>query len=167
MFALSLFLNGRCRRDRDDYLQISCRSVIVYLQLPVILSIEPRDSPGPSPQPPRSLPYLQDVNTALGLVVKFYLEGLITSASAASTDADSAHAPLAPAPTQSQFGDALVRLDDTFTSCSDVRSDLKRGFDFWDRVVAGVHVLHHNKSIPEELAVQFVEADRWVKERRF
>ncbi|RUS17673.1 temperature dependent protein affecting M2 dsRNA replication-domain-containing protein [Endogone sp. FLAS-F59071] len=138
MFNLSLFLNGRCRKERGDYLDISC-----------------------------SLPYLQDVNTALGLVVKFYLETLITATSPSSVDPDVAHSPPAPTPTQSQITEALAKLDDTFTSCSDVRGDLRRGLDLWDRVVIGVRVLHQSKSVPEDLANQFFEAEQWLNERKF
>ncbi|KAL1919389.1 uncharacterized protein VTP21DRAFT_2082 [Calcarisporiella thermophila] len=117
MLILSMFLHGECKRAQDDYFNIY-----------------------------ENTPYLQDVNDALGIVSKTYLDRVLSS--------------------EMTKEEAAKNVEEVFTACKNVRGDLKSGFQFWDKVVAGVKVLVEGGAISKELGGQFEEADRWLGSRR-
>lgn len=87
-----------------------------------------------------SLPYLTDVNVALGLVAKHYLE---------------------------QTGpDALQATESAFPTCASVKNDLDKGFQFWKGLVTGLEAVRDAKYLSEETYAMFVEADQWLQTKR-
>ncbi|KAF7727596.1 hypothetical protein EC973_007357 [Apophysomyces ossiformis] len=86
-----------------------------------------------------SLPYLSDSNVSLGLVTKHYL---------------------------SQTQNALAVTETAFSACSSLKSDLSKGFQFWDGVFNGVKVLREAGSISEATYMMFSEANDWLKTKQ-
>ncbi|CAB4431514.1 unnamed protein product [Rhizophagus irregularis] len=127
MLTLSMFLNGDCVKDRQDYLDIAL-----------------------------SLPFLYDVNTAMGIIVKTYLEHVIIL----SKDNNDKAA------IRSHIPEALKKLDGTFTGCINVKADLENGLVFWDEVIIAVNSLKTSGAISNELASQFINANNWLSSRR-
>ncbi|CAG8453923.1 4770_t:CDS:10 [Acaulospora morrowiae] len=127
MLTLSMFLNGDCVKERQDYLDIAL-----------------------------SLPFLNDVNTGLGIIVKTYLENVI----AFSKEGDSKSV------NSSHINDALKKIEDTFTACESAKSDLENGFLFWDEIIAGVKSLKASSVISNEISSQFINANTWLSSRR-
>ncbi|CAO3674388.1 unnamed protein product [Umbelopsis vinacea] len=115
MLLLSLFLNGCVKRERSDYAELSIR-----------------------------LPYVADMNAAMGMAVKHYLENAAKEGSNAK---------------------ALEATEKVFTTASDLNGDLNKGFDFWDHLIKGIKVLKAAKSF-EETCNMFLEADAWLRPRR-
>ncbi|PKC07604.1 hypothetical protein RhiirA5_292009 [Rhizophagus irregularis] len=122
-----MFLNGDCVKDRQDYLDIAL-----------------------------SLPFLYDVNTAMGIIVKTYLEHVIIL----SKDNNDKAA------IRSHIPEALKKLDGTFTGCINVKADLENGLVFWDEVIIAVNSLKTSGAISNELASQFINANNWLSSRR-
>lgn len=131
VIASSLLLRGGSyvKRNRDDYLDISL-----------------------------SLPFLSQASTGLGIVIKCYLEALLTFNNGAvqkgnEDDADVVEAREA----------VLGMLEGTFSNVRNVRNEVSRGFRFWSAVVQAVLLLEKEKAITSELAAQFREADDWLQ----
>ena len=70
-----------------------------------------------------SLPFLTDVNTAMGIITKTYLEQTISLSKL--NDGKVTHA---------NTSEALRKIQSIFTACTDVKADLINGFAFWDEV---------------------------------
>lgn len=102
MIAMSMLLRGDAKRSRDDYLDISL-----------------------------SLPFQNDANTGLGIVVKCYLDALLTFHGGPVTEADANSEEVREAQES-----VLGMLEGTFENVKDVRAELARGFRFWDAVSA-------------------------------
>lgn len=137
MVALGAFLCNDIRKSRDDYLNISL-----------------------------SLPFNSDVNTALGIVAKLYLDTVISlSAQAENKEAPFGMSTLESAsePTESIKESALGSIKDAFTACVDPVSDLGRGFRLWDALVAGVGSVDE---LSKEQKQEFSDADAWLKTYR-
>jgi hypothetical protein len=90
------------------------------------------------------LPYVADMNAAMGMAVKHYLENAAKEGSNAK---------------------ALEATEKVFTTASDLNRDLNKGFDFWDHLIKGIKVLKAAKSF-EETCNMFFEADAWLRPRR-
>jgi hypothetical protein len=71
-----------------------------------------------------SLPFLFDVNTGLGIVAKTYLENIISSSKEKEDKSM----------TGSIITSSIKKLEETFTACVDIKSDLLNGLSFWDQV---------------------------------
>ncbi|KAI8645014.1 temperature dependent protein affecting M2 dsRNA replication-domain-containing protein [Parasitella parasitica] len=117
MLTLSFFLNGLVQKDRKDYYQIA-----------------------------DSLPYLADVNVALGLVCKFYLERVVEGKSAA---------------------EALELTEKAFPTCNSVKSDLEKGFAFWSQLFTAIETLDKARSIEKSTFEMFLGANEWLQKVRF
>lgn len=129
MISMSLLLRGDARRNRDDYLDISL-----------------------------SLPFQTDVNTGMGILVKCYLDGLLTyrGGPVLPDQVDDAEV------VEAKQG-VLGALDDTFANVRDIRQELGRSFRFWDAVLVGIETLDAENAISKEVVQQFTDADRWLK----
>ncbi|KAI8374336.1 temperature dependent protein affecting M2 dsRNA replication [Radiomyces spectabilis] len=114
MLTLSFFLNGLVKKERNDYFEIA-----------------------------DNLPFMTDINVALGLVVKHYLEQTLDNGV-----------------------DAMDSTEKTFPSCTEIKADMQKGFQFWDSVMAGVKTLKEAKSISEVTYTMFVEADNWLQPKK-
>ncbi|KAI9243738.1 temperature dependent protein affecting M2 dsRNA replication [Phascolomyces articulosus] len=114
MLALSLFLNSIAEKERSDYFDIA-----------------------------DSLPYQSDVNVAMGLVSKHYLEQTVGN-------------------NNPDKNAALSTTESTFSVCNNVKSDLTQAFQFWDGLVAGIRAIKDKV----EIANMFLEADEWLQSRR-
>ncbi|KAL7309521.1 hypothetical protein PS15m_010389 [Mucor circinelloides] len=117
MLTLSFFLNGLVQKNRKDYYQIA-----------------------------DSLPYLADVNVALGLVCKHYLERIVEGQSAT---------------------EALASAEKAFPTCNSVKSDLEKGFAFWKQLYAAIESLDKAKSIEKSTFEMFHSANEWLQKVKF
>ncbi|RCH91950.1 hypothetical protein CU098_001354, partial [Rhizopus stolonifer] len=117
MLTLSFFLNGLVKKDRDDYYSIA-----------------------------DSLPYMADVNVALGLVCKHYLERITEGKS-----------PL----------ESLSLTEKAFPTCESVKSDLEQGFQFWNQLFEAVQTLFKTESIHSTTLDMFQGANQWLQKNRF
>lgn len=131
VIASNLLLKGAgyVKRSRDDYLDISL-----------------------------SLPFQNLTSTGLGIVIKCYLEALLTFNNGVvepgkEQDEDVVEAREA----------VISMLEGTFANVKDIRAELARGLRFWSAVVKAVGVLQSESSISPELVQQFVQADAWLK----
>jgi hypothetical protein len=157
--ASSLLLRGDGRRARDDYLDISL-----------------------------SLPFQNDANTGMGVVVKCFLEALLTFNGGPVRAGEEENEDVKEAVEQ-----VLEMVEATFDNVKDVRNELRRAFRFWDAVSAPPPVPHRSaspagdlscshsphvaqlmkatatlrvkseESITPELVAQFEAADKWLK----
>ncbi|PWN53396.1 hypothetical protein IE53DRAFT_324877 [Violaceomyces palustris] len=129
MIAMSMLLRGDARRARDDYLDISL-----------------------------SLPFQNDTNTGLGIVVKCYVEALITfhGSTVREDERDSEEVREAKA-------SVIEMLDELFENVKDVKAELAKGFRFWDSLMIAVQTLKAEKSIANEVHAQFEAADKWFR----
>ncbi|CEI85850.1 hypothetical protein RMCBS344292_00299 [Rhizopus microsporus] len=117
MLTLSFFLNGLVVKDRDDYFEIN-----------------------------DSLPYMADVNVALGLVCKHYLERIVEGQSAI---------------------EALASTEKAFPTCVSVKEDLETGFQFWTRLLEAVGILFKTNTISADTFNMFSNANEWLQNRKF
>jgi hypothetical protein len=88
MTVLSIFLSKECKLERSDYTKISLM-----------------------------LPFLQESNTAMGVLVKTYLSKVNSNLSESSKN--------------SLHTEELPKL---FPSCYNIKNELEKGFEFWDQV---------------------------------
>lgn len=84
------------------------------------------------------LPFLGDYNTGMAILMKLYLEKRLAGKSTLVAEAE---------------------LQQNVPGCEDVRAELRRGFAFWNQVVAAVKILAAEKP---KIASQFASADSWV-----
>ncbi|CAG8438708.1 9726_t:CDS:10 [Diversispora eburnea] len=106
-----------------------------------------------------SLPFLYDVNTGLGIIVMTYLENVI----AVTKDNENKST------NNSLINDALKKIEETFTSCINVKSDLENGFLFWDEIIVAIKSLKNAKNaevISNEISSQFLNANIWLSSKR-
>lgn len=129
--ASTMLLNGgtHIKRNRDDYLDISL-----------------------------SLPFQTLTSTGLGIVIKCYLEALLTFNNGVVEPGKEDE------PDVVEAREAVLgMLEGTFSNVKDVRGEVARGFRFWSAVVQAVKVLEAEKSIDDDLRKQFSEADAWLQ----
>ncbi|CAD6938696.1 unnamed protein product [Tilletia controversa] len=132
MVACTLLLRGDARRARDDFLDIAL-----------------------------SLPFGTDANTALGIVVKCYLEGLLTMHDGRAISEEEVKG--AGREEVREEKEAIVEmLGETFENVKDVKGELRRGFRFWDVLMVAVRTLNTEKAVSAELAQQFEKANAWL-----
>ncbi|KAG9004019.1 hypothetical protein FRB94_002728 [Tulasnella sp. JGI-2019a] len=106
-----------------------------------------------------SLPFQTDVNTGYGILAKVYLDGLfyIYEGKVVDGSADGVA-------TCKQ--EALDFCDDTFVGVRDPKSEVLRGFRFWDACLSAIRSLHGEKQCLPDLAEQFEAAQRWLAPMR-
>ncbi|KAJ9474097.1 Post-transcriptional regulator MKT1 [Pseudozyma hubeiensis] len=129
MISLSLLLRGDARRNRDDFIDISL-----------------------------SLPFQTDVNTGMGILVKCYLDGLLTYRGGPVLEHQVDDAEVV----EAKQG-VLGALDDTFSNVRDIKQELGRSFRFWDAVLVAVETLDGENAISKEVVTQFRDAERWLR----
>ncbi|KAK0551471.1 hypothetical protein OC846_002000 [Tilletia horrida] len=129
MVACTLLLKGDARRARDDYLDIAL-----------------------------SLPFGADANTGLGIVVKCYIEGLLTMHDGQAVKSGEENSE----EVKAEKEDIVDMLGQTFENVKDVRAELRRGFRFWDALMVAVRTLSAEKAVSPELAQQFENANQWL-----
>ncbi|KAG2236720.1 hypothetical protein INT48_000718 [Thamnidium elegans] len=93
-----------------------------------------------------SLPYLADPNVALGLVCKHYLERIVEGQSPV---------------------EALSSTEKTFPTCICVKSDLEKGFEFWQQLFKAVESLEKSQSITANTFNMFADANQWLNQNKF
>lgn len=89
---------------------------------------------------------MADVNVALGLVCKHYLERIVEGQSTA---------------------EALVSTEMAFPTCISVKSDLQKGFRFWDQLLEAVQSLSKTQSINTTTFEMFHGANAWLQKNKF
>jgi len=106
-----------------------------------------------------SLPFQTDVNTGYGILIKVYLDGLVHLYGGQVVDEN------AEGVRQSK-DEALDFCDETFSGVKDPKSEVHRGFRFWDATLTTIRSLVNDKTCLPELAEQFEAADRWLRPMR-
>ncbi|KAE8210682.1 hypothetical protein CF327_g5472 [Tilletia walkeri] len=129
MVACTLLLRGDARRARDDFLDIAL-----------------------------SLPFGTDANTALGIMVKCYLEGLLTMHEGKAVGKEE----MADEGVVGEKEAIVEMLGETFENVKDVKAELRRGFRFWDVLMVAIRTLSAEKAVSVELAQQFEGANAWL-----
>lgn len=89
---------------------------------------------------------MADVNVALGLVCKFYLERIVEGQSAV---------------------EALASTEKAFPTCNSVKSDLEKGFSFWNQLYTAIESLEKAKSIEKSTFEMFQGANEWLQKVKF
>jgi GTP1/Obg family GTP-binding protein len=89
---------------------------------------------------------LADVNVALGLVCKHYMERVVEGQS----------------PTE-----ALALTEKAFPTCISVKSDLEKGFRFWDQLFEAIQSLSKTQSINATTFEMFHNANTWLQKNKF
>lgn len=89
---------------------------------------------------------MADVNVALGLVCKHYLERTVEGQSAA---------------------EALAATEKAFPTCQSVKSDLEKGFAFWKQLYAAIESLDKAKSVEKSTFEMFQGANDWLQKVKF
>jgi hypothetical protein len=87
---------------------------------------------------------MSDVNVALGLVAQHYLESRASGQSAQ---------------------DALLSTEKSFPTCVSVKSDLERGFQFWNNLMEAVQLLSDAGAMDKSVLPMFIDADQWLQEK--
>ncbi|KDN46136.1 hypothetical protein K437DRAFT_223820 [Tilletiaria anomala UBC 951] len=129
-----MLLRGDARRTRDDYL------------LEISLS----------------LPFQTDTNTGLGIVIKCFLEGLITYHGSKVTPEE------ADSESVKEAKETIAEmLESTFESVKNIKHELGKGFRFWRALMISVRLLGEEKSMSPETVEQFEAADRWLAPMNF
>ncbi|ORZ10082.1 temperature dependent protein affecting M2 dsRNA replication [Absidia repens] len=90
-----------------------------------------------------SLPFLTDNNVALGIVAQHYLEQSL----------------------KNDNNTALASTEATFTTCINIKADLKKGGEFWNGLMAGVDVLKDAGKISDETYKMFTDANDWLQHK--
>lgn len=104
-----------------------------------------------------SLPFTKNIpNTGLGVIVKCYVEGLLTylgttADEASADDLDEAKSTL------------VLMLQQNFKEIRDVKLELIRGFRFWGALVLAVRLLGQEGALEPGLVAEFDTADKWLK----
>lgn len=140
----------------------SLRSLVEMVTLSLLLKRT-------SPHPPRddyldlslSLPFQADTNTGMGILVKCYLDALVTLQGGALPP-DQAESPDVVEAKES----VIEMLVETFDNIRDVTWELRRGFRFWDALVIAVDSLATDNAVPKTLQQQFHAADAWLRPMR-
>jgi GTP1/Obg family GTP-binding protein len=89
---------------------------------------------------------LADTNVALGLVTKHYLERIVEGKSAV---------------------EALQLTEKAFPTCISVKSDLAKGFQFWNSLFAAIQQLQKAQSITPTTFDMFSGANDWLIKNKF
>ncbi|MBM6387603.1 MAG: hypothetical protein JSY10_27085 [Paenibacillus sp.] len=89
---------------------------------------------------------MADPNVALGLVCKHYLERIVEGQSPV---------------------EALSSTEKTFPTCICVKSDLEKGFEFWQQLFKAVESLEKSQSITANTFNMFADANQWLNQNKF
>ena len=89
---------------------------------------------------------MADVNVALGLVCKHYLERIVEGKSPQ---------------------EALSLTEKAFPTCVSVKSDLEKGIQFWNQLYQGIQVLSKAESIHSSTFDMFRNTDQWLQKNIF
>ncbi|KAG8886755.1 hypothetical protein FRB98_001020 [Tulasnella sp. 332] len=106
-----------------------------------------------------SLPFQTDVNTGYGILAKVYLDGLFYLYGGKVVDGSAEEVVTAKQ-------EALDFCDDTFVGVRDPKSEVLRGFRFWDACLSAIRSLAAEKQCLPDLAEQFEAAQRWLAPMR-
>ncbi|CAO3607556.1 unnamed protein product [Cunninghamella blakesleeana] len=90
-----------------------------------------------------SLPYLNDNNVALGIVANHYLKQVLDN----NNDNEKAY----------------LSTESHFPTCSNIKTDLQKGFEFWNGLMEGVKVLKDAKKLDDETYAMFTDANEWLQ----
>ncbi|KAL0243618.1 hypothetical protein I308_105585 [Cryptococcus tetragattii IND107] len=153
--SVHLLLSGDGRRNRDDYSDIMLSEY----------------NPSQCFTDMTGLPFQTDVNTGFGILAKSYL------------DATSYHNQLEPI-TEEMIGteraetakrQAILFIEENFSSVKGPVQELERGFRFWDAVMVAIRCLAEEQGpnpklaqtvVGKDVIEQFEKADKWLKPMR-
>jgi hypothetical protein len=106
-----------------------------------------------------SLPFQADVNTGFGILAKVYLDALVAIHGGSVKDGD-------PQQVREAKDSALEICEDTFTGVKLPRSEVERGFRFWDAALIAIRSLNADGHVMGDLAEQFEAAEAWLRPMR-
>jgi len=107
-----------------------------------------------------SLPFQVDVNTGFGVLAKVYLDAL-THLNGGARVVDPNAEGVADAKAM-----ALEICEETFTGVKYPKTEVERGFRFWDTALAAMRSLHSEGAVLPELAEAFEAAEAWLQPMR-
>ena len=107
-----------------------------------------------------SLPFQTDVNTGFGVLAKVYLDAL-THLNGGTRVLDPNAEGVADAKAM-----ALDICEETFTGVKSPKSEVERGFRFWDTALAAMRSLQAEGAVVAELAEAFEKAEIWLQPMR-
>jgi len=107
-----------------------------------------------------SLPFQTDVNTGFGVLAKVYLDAL-THLNGGTRVLDPTIEGVADAKAM-----ALEICDETFTGVKYPKTEVERGFRFWDAALAAMRSLRSENAVLVELADTFEAAEAWLQPMR-
>jgi len=107
-----------------------------------------------------SLPFQNEVNTGFGILAKVYLDAL-THINGGQRVRD----PNGPGVREAKQM-ALEICEDTFPGIKYPKSEVERGFRFWDVALTAMRQLHSENAVLPELVDQFEAAEAWLAPMR-
>ena len=107
-----------------------------------------------------ALPFQTETNTGFGILAKVYLDAL--------------HALYEGRPVLSREDEGLFEakeqamecVEDTFEAVRSPRTEVERGFRFWDAALCAIRQLHADGQIQPSIADAFESAQEWLEPRR-
>ncbi|KAG8844826.1 hypothetical protein FRB91_002285 [Serendipita sp. 411] len=106
-----------------------------------------------------ALPFQNDTNTGFGILAKVYLDALHAIYEERIVSRDD------PGVFEAKES-AMECVDDTFEGVRGPRTEVERGFRFWDAALCAVRQMHADNQISPELADAFESAQSWLEPRR-
>ncbi|KAI6009219.1 temperature dependent protein affecting M2 dsRNA replication [Pisolithus marmoratus] len=107
-----------------------------------------------------SLPFQNEVNTGFGVLAKVYLDALTHL-----NNQKRVQDPMAEG-VQEYKQMALDICEDTFPGVKSPKSEVERGFRFWDVALIAMRQLHSEGAVLRELIDQFEAAEAWLAPMR-
>ncbi|KAG4301766.1 hypothetical protein PCK1_001742 [Pneumocystis canis] len=121
MITVSLFMNRDANRERDDWLEFA-----------------------------RQLPFNNEYDVTMSLVIKTYLEEIITSENPTSEDSKK---------------NAINYLKSTFVSAENIEEDIMKFRYLWNSIVYGIKVANILGVVDKLESDKFLRANKWLQER--
>ncbi|KAJ1306976.1 hypothetical protein OPQ81_007956 [Rhizoctonia solani] len=112
-----------------------------------------------------SLPFQQEVNTGYGILAKVYLDALVAINGGPVKSRDDEGV-------QEAKDGAMELVEETFTGVKNPRSEVERGFRFWDAALAAIRNLSQDvggstaPTVSPELVEAFEKAQAWLAPMR-
>jgi len=106
-----------------------------------------------------SLPFQADVNTGFGILAKVYLDALVAIYGGKIDGSD-------PEGVAESKEGALEICEETFEGIKTPRTEVERGFRFWDATLIAIRSLAAEDGVHGDLAEQFEAAEAWLRPMR-
>ena len=112
------------------------------------------------PEISRALPFQTETNTGFGILAKVYLDALYAICEGR---------PVVSRDDEGLFEakeQAMDCVEETFEAVRSPKTEVERGFRFWDAALCAVRQLHADGQIQPSIADAFESAQEWLELRR-